>query len=427
METAGQQYESGRDFAGQLDSRDVLAPFRDRFVFVDPDSIYVDGNSLGRLPKDTIGRAQDVIENQWGAGLIRGWNAGWYDAASRIGDKIGRLIGAAPGQVIVSDSTSVNLYKLTMAALAMRPGRTNIITDNLNFPSDLYIMQGCVRQMGDQYRLKMVESDDGISLDTDKLFDAMDDTTALVSLSHVAFRSAFIHDAETVTGKAHKAGAMMLWDLSHSVGAAPSRLDEWDVDFAVGCTYKYLNGGPGSPAFLYVNTRIQDDAISPIWGWFGQNTPFAFDPEYRPTEGIKRFLVGTPPVASLSAIEPAVDMIIEASVDRIRDKSIRLTEYLIHLADDILSPLGFTLGSPREANRRGSHVSVRHREGYRINRALIEEMDVIPDFREPDIIRLGLSPLYTSFTDVWQLVDRIRIVVGEKRYEHYPEDRLPVT
>lgn len=411
----------------QLDEQDVLASFRNRFVITDAEMIYADGNSLGRLPKNSVGHVRNVIEQQWGSDLIRGWNAGWYDAPSRIGDRIGQLIGAAPGQTIVSDSTSVNLYKLTMAALAIRSGRTTIVTDNLNFPSDLYVMQGCVQQMGGRCRMRMVESGDGISIDVDKLYDVIDDTTALVSLSHVAFKSAFLYDAEAVTKKAHDAGALMLWDLSHSVGAVPSHLDNWGVDFAVGCTYKYLNGGPGSPAFLYVNKEIQDQALSPIWGWFGQDSPFAFDLAYRPVEGIRRFLVGTPPILSLSAIEPAVDMIIEAGIERIRDKSIHLTEYFIYLVDEILAPLGFTLGSPRDANRRGSHVSICHKEGYRINRALIEEMHVIPDFREPDNIRLGLSPLYTSFSDVRQLVDRIRVVVGEKRYLHYPEDRLPVT
>jgi kynureninase len=309
----------------------------------------------------------------------------------------------------------------------MRPDRGKIITDDLNFPSDLYIMQGCVAQMGNRHRLHTVSCRDGIGVDLQDIYDAIDDDTALVSLSHVAYKSAFLYDARAVTTKAHDAGALMLWDLSHSVGAVPAALDAWDVDFAVGCTYKYLNGGPGAPAFLYVNRRLQDEAISPIWGWFGQKSPFAFDPDYTPVEGIKRFLVGTPPILSLSAMEAAVDIVLDAGIDRIRDKSIRLTEYLIFLFDEILAPRGFSLGSPRDAHQRGSHVSIRHEEAYRINRALIEEMNVIPDFREPDIIRLGLSPLYTSFADVWGIIDRIRIVIDEGHHLKYPHSRPQVT
>ena len=421
------RFEAGRSFANSLDDADPLAHFRDEFLIADPDMIYADGNSLGRLPERTAAHISQVVDNQWGHDLIRGLNAGWYDAPSRVGDKIGRLIGAAPGQVVVSDSTSVNLYKLTMSALAMRPGRGKIITDDLNFPSDLYIMQGCISQSGDRHQLHMVASPDGVGVDSQDIYHAVDDDTALVNLSHVAYKSAFLYDAEAVTAKAHEAGALVLWDLSHSVGAVPVEMDAWGVDFAVGCTYKYLNGGPGAPAFLYVRHELQEQAISPIWGWFGQKSPFAFAPDYTPVEGIKRFLVGTPPVLSLSAMESAVDIVLDAGIDGIRNKSIHLTEYLIYLFDEILAPFGFTLGSPREAHRRGSHVSIRHKDGYCINRALIEEMKVIPDFREPDNIRFGLSPLYTSFTDVWELIERVRIVVEDRRYLKYPHDRTPVT
>lgn len=420
-------YESDKSFADELDTGDELVAFRARFIAADPDLVYADGNSLGRLPAATARRMQTTVGTEWGEHLIRGWNTGWYEAPVRVGDKIGRLIGAAPGQTIVSDSTSINLFKLTVAALSLRPGRTRIVSDTLNFPSDLYIMQGCIRLLGGKHHLYLVPSDDGISVDPAALFEAIDHTTALVSLSHVAFKSAFLHDAEEVTRRAHEAGALMLWDLSHSVGAVPSEMDRWNVDLAVGCTYKYLNGGPGAPAFLYVRRDLQDQAVSPVWGWFGQQSPFAFDLEYRPADGISRFLVGTPPILSLSAMESAIDIVLEAGMDKIRRKSMALTSYLVYLFDIVLEPLGFELGSPRDPDRRGSHISIRHHEGYRINRALIEEMNVLPDFREPDHIRLGLSPLYTSFSEVWELVDRIRRVVEERRYLDYPHDRLPVT
>jgi kynureninase len=420
------EFEVGLDFARQLDAADELATYRDAFVVADPDLIYLDGNSLGRLPRRTVDVMQKVIGEAWGGDLIRGWNDGWYEAPARVGEKIAQLVGAGPGQVVVSDSTSVNLYKLTMAALAMRPGRERIVSDDLNFPSDVYILQGSVRLLGDRH-LHLVSSADGVVMDQQALFEAIDERTALVTLSHVTFKSGFLYDAEAVTKRAHEAGALVLWDLSHSVGAVPIALDRWGADLAVGCTYKYLNGGPGAPAFLYVRRDLQEKALSPIWGWFGQRAPFDFDLGYEPTDGVGRFLVGTPPMLSLLAIEPAVDLLLEAGIERIRRKSIQLTSYMITLVEAMLAPLGFTLGSPRDADQRGSHVSIRHAEGYRINRTLIEEMKVIPDFRAPDNIRLGLSPVYTSFVEVWEAVDRIRQVVAEGRHLRYSTEKLVVT
>lgn len=420
-------FEPGLAFARRLDAQDDLASFRGAFIFAEPDLIYVDGNSLGRLPQRTVERVRTAVETEWGRDLIRGWNASWYQSPARVGEKIARLVGAGPGQVVISDSTSVNLFKLAMAALAMRPARDRIVSDVLNFSSDLYILQGCVRLLGNRHRLHLVPSADGITVDQQALFDAIDERTALVTLSHVTFKSGFLYDAAAVTELAHQVGALVLWDLSHSVGAVPVELDRWSVDMAVGCTYKYLNGGPGAPAFLYVRRSLQEEAPSPIWGWFGQRSPFDFDLDYEPMEGVTRFLVGTPPVLSLLAMESALDLLLEAGVERIRRKSVRLTSYLVYLVDTVLAPLGFALGSPRDPARRGSHVSVRHPEGYRINRALIEEMKVLPDFRQPDNIRLGLPPLYTSFADVWGAVDRIRRAVEEERYLHYPTERLPVT
>lgn len=414
-------------FAQQLDAEDDLASYREAFVFGEPDLIYADGNSLGRLTRQAVERLREVVEVEWGRDLVRGWNAGWYQAPARVGEKIAHLLGAGPDQVVVSDSTSVNLFKLVMTALGMRPERDRIVSDVLNFPSDLYILQGCIRLLGDRHRLHLVPSSDGITVDQESLLDAIDERTALVTLSHVTFKSGFLHDAATVTERAHRKGALVLWDLSHSVGAVPMELDRWGVDLAVGCTYKYLNGGPGAPAFLYVRRDLQEEALSPIWGWFGQRSPFAFELEYEPVEGVTRFLVGTPPILSLLALESALDPVLQAGMERIRRKSVRLTSYLVYLIDALLVPLGFSLGSPRNPSRRGSHVSIRHPEGYRINRALIEEMKVLPDFREPDNIRLGLAPLYTSFAEVWRMVERIRLVVEEERYLRYPQERLSVT
>jgi len=420
-------FETGLVFARQLDADDELAGFRQAFVVADPDLIYVDGNSLGRLTHRTAARMREAVEVEWGDGLIQGWNLGWFEAPARVGDKIARLIGAGPGQVLVADSTSVNLFKLVMAALALRPGRERIVSDVLNFPSDLYVLQGCIRLLGNRHHLHLAPSSDGVVADLPALLEAIDERTALVTLSHVTFKSGYLYDAVEVTERAHQAGALVLWDLSHSVGAVPIELDRWGVDLAVGCTYKYLNGGPGSPAFLYVRQDLQEQALSPIWGWLGQRAPFAFDLEYVPAPGVTRFWVGTPPILSLLAMEAALEPLLEAGMERIRAKSVQLTSYVVDLVDGVLAPLGFSLGSPREAARRGSHVSIRHAEGYRINRALIQEMAVLPDFREPDNIRLGLAPLYTSFAEVWEAVERIRRVVEEGRYLRYPAERQVVT
>ncbi len=412
--------------ARRLDAQDELSHFRAEFVIADP-LVYLDGNSLGRLPKRSVAVVERLVREQWGSSLVRGWGEGWLDAPQRIGEKIARLVGAAPGQVIACDSTSVNLYKLAMAALGLNRGRSKIVSDTLNFPSDLYILQGCIHTLGNQHRLELVPSADGISVDSQALYDAIDADTALVTLSHVVFKSGFLYDAAAITRRAHEVGALVLWDLSHAAGAVPVALDEWGADFAVGCTYKYLNGGPGAPAFLYARKDLQEGALSPICGWFGQQSPFAFDLDYSPGMGMRRFLSGTPNILSLLAMEPGVDLLLEAGIGPLREKSLRQTGYLINLFDAFLAPLGFRLGTPREDARRGSHVSLRHAEGYRINRALIEEMQVLPDFREPDNIRLGIAPLYTRYEEIWEAVARIARVVEEKRYLTYPAERAAVT
>ncbi len=417
-----------REYAMTLDRGDELAAFRDRFVFAEPDLIYLDGNSLGRLPKDVIPYMEKALGDGWGTRLIRGWNDGWWEAPGRVGDRIAQLLGATPGQVTVGDQTSVNFFKLIMAALKLRPQKKRIITDTLNFPSDLYILQGIAELLGHRHEIVEVGSlDDDITPDLAALEAAVDDNTAVVTLSHVTFKSGYLYDMQRITEFAHRKGAVVVWDLSHSAGVLPIELDRCGVDFAVGCTYKYLNGGPGAPAFLYVNRSLQDSAISPIWGWHGQNQPFAFDLDYRAAAGVDRFLAGTTPMLSMLALEAALAPLLEAGAARLRRKSIGLTQYAIELTDALLVPLGFTLGSPRDPGQRGSHISIRHREGYRINRALIDEMNVIPDFRMPHNLRLGFAPLYVSYLDVWEGIDRIRRAVQEKRYERYPRQRLLVT
>src|SRR5437588_1069228 len=292
-------FELGPEAARRLDELDDLKSFRDEFVITDPDLIYLDGNSLGRLPRATAKRMRDVVEREWGERLINGWNEGWFDSSRRIGDKIGRLVGAQPAQVIVTDSTSVNLFKLVVAALHAQSGRTRIVSDSFNFPSDLYVMQGAMNLLGSDHEVVLVGSRDGIIPDLEQLYDSLDERTAVVELSHVVFKSGYLYDMRAVTRRAHEVGALVIWDLCHSVGALPIALDECAADMAVGCTYKYLNGGPGSPAFLYVRTAMQDRLRQPIWGWFGQQNPFAFDLRYAPAAGIQQFMAGTPNILSL--------------------------------------------------------------------------------------------------------------------------------
>jgi kynureninase len=421
-------FSTSPNFAQQLDQQDSLASFREQFVFNDPDLIYLDGNSLGMMPKAARERSRQIVDEQWGTDLIRGWNKGWWDAPHRIGDRIGQVIGAAPGQTVVGDTVSINLFKLATSALTLQPGRTKIITDTFNFPSDLYILQGIRQTLGNRHTITSVgATDNDITPDIASLESAIDDNTALVTLSHVVFKSGYIYDMQYITELAHARGALVLWDLSHSVGSVPVDLDACNADLAIGCTYKYLNGGPGAPAFLYVNKNIQERLSSPIWGWWGQKNPFDFDLDYTPAAGVQRFMAGTQPMISMLTMEAALDPLLQAGIHALRTKSVLMTDYASFLTDELLAPLGFSLGSPRDPARRGSHISIRHEQGYRINRALIEEMNVIPDYREPDNIRLGFAPLYISFTDIWEGFDRIRRVMEEKRYEKYPRQKLAVT
>lgn len=416
-----------RSYADQLDAADDLAGMQQAFVNLEPDMIYLDGNSLGRLPRAAVDLADGLVRRQWGERLIRGWNEGWFDLPERIGAKIARLVGAAPDEVIVADSTSVNLFKLVVAALRAQWGRMRIISDDLNFPSDLYILQGVVDLLGSGHEIALAYSADGIHGPVETILSLLDHDTALLTLSHVTFKSGFLYDMKALTAAAHAVGALTIWDLSHSVGAVPIDLNGSGVDLAVGCCYKYLNGGPGAPAFLYIRRDLQERLINPISGWMGQRDLFNFDLDYAPAAGLRRFLTGTPPIMALALIEPGVDLILAAGIERLRAKSIAQTEYLIELWQQRLAPLGYTLNSPRDPARRGSHVSLGHPAGLGIDLALINELNVLPDFRPPDNIRLGITPLYTSFRDIYIAVERLAQAVIEQRYLKYQSNRPTVT
>lgn len=413
--------------AREMDAQDDLATFRERFVIDDPDLIYMDGNSLGRLPQATRERLHQLIDAEWGQQLIRGWNAGWFTSPERIGDKMAGLVGASDGEVVIADSTSVNLFKLALAAVLAQPTRNKIVTDDLNFPSDLYIVQGLQRLAGRPLFIQVVKSADSIHGPVDDLAAAIDSDTALVTLSHVTFKSGYLYDMAAINAIAHEAGALTLWDLSHSAGSVGVALNRANSDLAVGCTYKYVNGGPGAPAFLYVRRDLQNRLGNPISGWMGQKDMFDFALDYEPAAGIRQFITGTYPVLSLAAIEPGLDLLLEAGMDRLRTKSVRQTEYLIALWQRKLQPLGFSLNSPPEAQWRGSHISLGHQDGFRIDLAMINDVKVLPDFRPPDNIRLGITPLYSSFAEIWTAVHRIRHIMTEKLYEKYDPTGIVVT
>jgi kynureninase len=406
-----------RTRAAELDARDPLAGFRDKFARDQRDGrelIYLDGNSLGRLPLATAERIARVVREEWGAGLIGSWDH-WMGLPARVGDLLGEhLLGAAPGQVAVSDSTTVNLYKLACASLDARPGRRAIVTDDDNFPTDRYVFQAIAAQRGCE--LRMIHTDMDSGLDEAALRAAVDSGTAVVSLSHVAYRSAALADMAAITDLVHASGAVMLWDLCHSAGAVPVQLDACGADLAVGCTYKYLNAGPGAPAFLYVRRDLQDRLRQPIWGWMGQRNLFEMGPDYDPVPGIERFTTGTPPVVGVVAVQEGARLLAEAGIGRLRDKGIELTEYLITLADAWLVPLGCSLASPRDPARRGSHVTVHHPRARQLCQALAAR-GVITDYRAPDRVRYGPAPIYTRFTDVWDAMAETRQIIQANAYD----------
>jgi kynureninase len=381
-----------------LDRADPLAPLRGRFDLPEG-MIYLDGNSLGAMPRGAAARAQDVVTREWGIDLIKSWNsAGWFDLPVRLGDKLAPLIGAAPGEVVICDSTSQNLFKVLSAAVALRPDRSVLILEGSNFPTNNYIAEGVAAATGGRVTVRLCEKDE--------IAGAIDGDTIAVAITHVHYKTGHIHDMAAITERAHAAGALAIWDLCHSAGAMPVDLNGAGADFAVGCTYKYLNGGPGSPAFLFAAERHQGQALQPVTGWWGHAAPFAFEPGYRPQRDIRQFLIGTQPILSMALVETGIDIHLEADMAAIRAKSMALTDLFIRLVETRCAGHGFTLASPREAAARGSQVSFAHVEGYPIMRALIAA-GVIGDFRAPDTVRFGFTPLYVRFVDVWDAVDRL--------------------
>lgn len=402
-------------------------PLTDRFYIASNDVVYLDGNSLGRLPLAAVKRVETLVRDGWGTDLISGWNQDWIHLPRKLGDRIGGIVGAASGQCIVTDSTSINLFKLATAALRSQPGRSKVITDATNFPSDLYVLQSAVDAAGRGQHLETVGRPDFVEPQTKSIVDAIDSDTALVSLSHVTFRSGSLYPMREITKAAHAAGAIVLWDLSHSVGCIPIELDDDGVDLAVGCTYKYLCGGPGAPAFLYVRRDLQAKLENPIAGWFSHRSPFEFRADYQPAATIDRFSVGTPPVLSMAAIEAGLDIVVSVGMQRLRQRSVQLTERFLQHFDQRLANLGFTLRTPRIPELRGSHISLGHPEARRVTQNLIERHKVIPDFRSPDNLRLGFAPLYTTDAEVDRAVDAIVTTIVEKRYEEIGISSDPVT
>jgi kynureninase len=414
-----------RAAAEKLDAADPLARFRNRFVITDPELIYMDGNSLGRLPAATPDHLREVVEEGWGGGLVRSWQT-WIDWGSRLGDRLAdHVLGAVAGEVVVCDSTSVNLYKLAAAALDAAPKRGTVLIDAEDFPTNRYILQGLAAQRG--LRLHQLTSDLDDGLRPERFRSVLDHDVALVVLSLVSYRSGALLDMAAVNELARAVGARVLWDLSHAAGAVPVELDATGAELAVGCTYKYLNGGPGSPAYLYVRRELQARLRQPVWGWFGQREQFQMGPVYEPVPSIERFLVSTPPLLSMAAIDPALALVEEAGVDRIRAKGLLLGRLVTDLAEEWLAPLGFRLASPRLPEQRGSHVSLYHPDAWRICQALATDAKVVCDYRVPDRLRIGPSPLYTRFTEVWDAMDRLRQVATEGSYLSRPADLARVT
>lgn len=385
--------------AAALDQADPLGHLLDQFAR-DEDGVvaYLDGNSLGRPLRSTAAALTEFVENSWGARLIRGWDERWMNEPLVVGDRLGEVaLGAAAGQVFIGDSTSVLLYKLIRAAVAGRPGRTEVVIDRDNFPTDRYILEGIAIECG--LTLRWIQADPTAGVETADLETVLGENTALVVLSHVAYRSGHLADAAAITTQVHEAGALVLWDLSHSVGSVPVELDAWGVDLAVGCSYKYLNGGPGAPAFGYVREDLQNVLEQPIWGWLGADQPFVMGPSYRPADGIRRYITGTPPVLAMQPMKGMIELIAQVGMAQVRAKSIALTEYAISLIDTELIPLGVTLSSSRDSAKRGSHVIVDHPSFQELT-AMLWQRGVIPDFRAPTGLRIGLSPLSTSFAEV---------------------------
>lgn len=391
-----------------LDACDPLASMRERFV-VPKGLVYLDGNSLGALPKATAARVQAVVTQEWGEGLIRSWNtADWISMPRRIGDKIARLIGAQPGEVIVADSTSINAFKVLAAALRMRPKRRTIISEPDNFPTDLYMAQGLIELLGGKHELMLHYAGE--------LRDAIDKRTAVVLLTHANYRTGALHDMAALTEYIHTQGALVIWDLAHSAGAMPVDLTGANADFAIGCGYKFLNGGPGAPAFVYVAKRHQNKFSQPLSGWLGHQQPFAFDWHYTPAKGIARYLCGTPSVLSMAALEAGIDLLADVDLAAVQTKSQAMADLFIRLVEQQCAAHGLELVTTRDATRRGSQICLRHPEGYAIMQALIAQ-HVIGDFRAPDILRFGFTPLYLRYVDVWDAVATLAHILNTRAWD----------
>jgi kynureninase len=398
----------------ERDAQDPLAPLRDQFD-LPAGVIYLDGNSLGARPKASLTRAQQVIAQEWGHDLIRSWNAaGWFEMPKRLGNLLAPLIGAADGEVVVTDTTSVNLFKALAAALLMqaadpvRAGRRVIVTERSNFPTDIYMAQGLTAWLDRGYTLRLIDS-------PEQLAEAVDADTAVVMLTHVNYRSGYQYDMAATSALAHASGALIIWDLAHSAGAVPVDLHAGGADLAVGCTYKYLNGGPGAPAFIWVPTRHQANFQQPLSGWWGHAAPFAMAPDYQPADGIARALCGTQPIVSLALVECGLNVHHQTSMAAIRAKSLALTDLFIELVEERCAAHPLGLVTPRDHLNRGSHVSFTHPHGYAVMAALIAR-GVIGDYREPAIMRFGFTPLYTSYADVWDAVEILRDILDRKDY-----------
>lgn len=398
------------DEAAELDRSDRLAAFRDEFVHADGVAAYLDGNSLGRPLLATRRRLAEFVDVEWGERLIRSWDETWLRRPVELGDDLGRVVlGAGPGQTIVADSTSVLLYKLARAAVAARPDRTEIVADTENFPSDRFVLDAVARETGRTVRWIAPDATAGVTVD--EVRDVVSERTALVALSHVAYKSAYVADLPAITAAGHEAGALVLWDVCHSAGAVEIGLDAAAVDLAVGCSYKYLNGGPGAPAFAYVADRLQGELTQPIAGWMGHEDPFAMDGGYRPAAGMRRFLSGTPPILGMLPVQDMVALIERAGMAAVRAKSIALTELAIRIADEALAPLGVEVASPRDPAVRGGHVTLEH-GAMRDVVAVLWERGVVPDFRPPRGLRAGLSPLSTGFVEVATALAHVRRLVA---------------
>lgn len=396
------------------DKEDKLAKFKEQFD-IPKGTLYLDGNSLGAMPKNSLARATEIITKEWGTDLIQSWNtAGWWDLPVKLGNQVAKLIGANPDETVVTDSTSVNIYKVLVSAVRIQaekhPNKKIIIAEKDSFPTDLYIIQGFIELMNDGYELKLIDHADDLPA-------TINDKTAVVLLSHVNYRTGYFYDMTGTNQLVHSHNALIIWDLCHSVGAVPIDLNKTDADFAIGCTYKYLNGGPGSPALVWVNSKYHNSINQPLSGWWGHEKPFAMSQEYVPSAGIRRYLCGTQPIVSLGLVACGLDIFLQTNMNDLREKSLKLTDLFIELVNQECAEFNLKLITPLDHKHRGSHVSFRHPEGYAAIQALIARK-VIGDYREPEVLRFGVTPLYLGFEDIWNAVQHIKAVFANREWDN---------